>query len=471
MGVFLTTTGTASPVIINDMGGRSFVHPTVNFDLTNEFIFPELQKSDDLYTEILHGRIILRDNYGVLIQTRNDLYELEPKNDQPLNLDAGGRLRVSELTTLIDLKQLADKNPIFFDEVIIGGATSVHTPIVASTLMSVTINGDAVIRQTKMRFNYQSGKSLLVFNSFDRFQPQTNVIKRVGYFNSNATSPYNNSKDGVYVESSNGTVYVVVERTGTVVSKIAQADWDDKLDGTGRSGMTIDWSNGQVIAIDLLWLGKAGVRFAIEINNTLVYFHKLSYANIIQDVYMSSPNHSIRYEIRSTGGAGSFNHVCSSVNVEGSRNNLGVILSSNTGINQISANSSGTRYAAIGMRLKDTYLDASIDLLVFSILGTTNNNLRWEFIANPVITGTFTYVSQPNSAIQIALGTGSQTVSGGTIIDGGFIAQKADSRNTIENALRLGTMINGTRDEFILVVTPLANNLQYHASFTRREVI
>ena len=32
-----------------------------------------------------------------------------------LNLDAGGRLRVSELTTLIDLKQLADKAPLFIN--------------------------------------------------------------------------------------------------------------------------------------------------------------------------------------------------------------------------------------------------------------------------------------------------------------------------------------------------------------------
>ena len=39
--------------------------------------------------------------------------------------DAFGRFRVSQITTQIDIKQLHDKLPLFINEELIGGATSV----------------------------------------------------------------------------------------------------------------------------------------------------------------------------------------------------------------------------------------------------------------------------------------------------------------------------------------------------------
>jgi len=41
------------------------------------------------------------------------------------NLDAFGRLRVAEVTNLIDLKHVYDKNPLQVNEVTAGTATSV----------------------------------------------------------------------------------------------------------------------------------------------------------------------------------------------------------------------------------------------------------------------------------------------------------------------------------------------------------
>jgi hypothetical protein len=387
------------------------------------------------------------------------------------NLDATGRLRVSELTTLIDLKQTVDKLPLFFDEEIGGGGTSVHSTLNAETVLSVTNNNDYVIRQTKMRFNYQTGKSYLILETFDSMELQTDVIKRVGYFNSNTVAPFDSDKDGFWLESSD-KIYTVVEKSGTITSKTEQADWNvDKLDGTGASGINIDWSLGQILIMDMLWLGKAGVRWYIEIDNVPILFHVDNYANTIKEVYISNPNHSVRYEIRSTGGAGSMSHVCSTVAIEGSRNKTGVIKGHNVGTTNLDANTKDTAYAAMGIRLKSAYITAEVDLLVFSILGTTADSFLWELRANPTVNGTFTYVDEPDSALQIARGATENTVTGGDIIDNGYVYQKASERATIENALRLGMSIAGDRDEFVLTVTPISNGLDVYTSFTGREIL
>ena len=37
MAFLITTTGTQNPVVFNDIGGRSFVHPTISYNLEIEF--------------------------------------------------------------------------------------------------------------------------------------------------------------------------------------------------------------------------------------------------------------------------------------------------------------------------------------------------------------------------------------------------------------------------------------------------
>lgn len=77
------------------------------------------------------------------------------------NIDAFGRIRTSYPNTIFDCKQLYDKQPLFFDEQITnnsGTATSTHSSANAAVTMTVGAN-DTIIRQTKIRFNYQPGKS------------------------------------------------------------------------------------------------------------------------------------------------------------------------------------------------------------------------------------------------------------------------------------------------------------------------
>ena len=110
---------------------------------------------------------------------------------------------------------------------------------------------------------------------------------------------------------------------------------------------------------------------------------------------------------------------------------------------------------------------------MFSILGASNDNFLWELYRNPTIAGdAVNWNDQTNSAVQIAEGNGGNNqASGGDLIDNSYIANRTSSRDIIENAIRLGSAINGDLDELWLCVTPLSNGLSVYPSFTRREVL
>ena len=66
--IYLTTTGTLSPVPIADLGKiPGFAHPTTNFNLLNEFHIASLAFSVNLQEAVDAGYITLKDQYGLPI--------------------------------------------------------------------------------------------------------------------------------------------------------------------------------------------------------------------------------------------------------------------------------------------------------------------------------------------------------------------------------------------------------------------
>ena len=72
MALLLTTTGAAPTVQIDDLGARTFSHPTTNFNLMTEFSEDELQRSADLQAHVVATNITLTDGDGNLITTLGD---------------------------------------------------------------------------------------------------------------------------------------------------------------------------------------------------------------------------------------------------------------------------------------------------------------------------------------------------------------------------------------------------------------
>lgn len=383
--------------------------------------------------------------------------------------DAFARFRMSNPIGIFESKLLYDKRSDLWDESITnnsGNATSTHSTTNASVAMYVE-NGDTIIRQTKQWFNYQPGKSQMIMMTTVLGSGATGVTKRVGYFNSN---------NGLFLELSGSTLSVVVRKNGTDTT-INQSSWNiDKLDGTGASGITLNVTKAQIFFIDFEWLGVGRVRFGFVIDGQIYYCHQVLNANNATSVYMSTPNLPLRYEIASTSGSETLTHICSSISSEGGvrDDDAGHIHSFSTGAssNVLEANDIDTIYAAIGLRLKSTHLGTTILPTNISVLATTNDDFRWILCINPTIAGTFTFNDITSSALQGARGATANTISNlGTVVAEGYVSKTTrEITLDLRNSQRIGSQIDGTREQLVLAIMPLSPNIDIYSTIRWTEI-
>lgn len=387
------------------------------------------------------------------------------------SLDAFGKLRVTEPKTLFDAKQLTDKLPAVFDEIISGaGAASTWISGDSLTRMSTSNAGEYVIRQTSSHFNYQPGKSLLAYFT-GVFSPQTNIIKRVGLFQGLSSAPYTPT-DGIFIESTDGpsgtVAFRILKTAGTPYSlSAARPNWNlDKLDGTGPSGLTIDLNYAQLLIIDYEWLSVGRVRFGFNVGGKPIYAHQFTNANALSAPYMTSGNQPVRYEIRQTGvGSGFLNHICSSVMSEGGEEYIGTSITCSTSA-AVNTDSTTIFRPILAARLNPLSHDMALLLKDVNILNTGNGSVLWEVILNPTITGgSLNFTNTTNTNVQFADGSTALTVSGGHRLISGFAkdgnastANGTASSTLVGELAALGTKINGTPDIIVLVARSLTSN-------------
>ena len=391
------------------------------------------------------------------------------------SIDSFGRWRVANPLTIFDSKQIFDNAPLFWDDAEESGGSTGSTYNADGSLTTLDVTDTTAgkrTRQTFMRFNYQSGKSQEIFMTgiLDGSGGGTGITQALGYFDDN---------NGLFFLNDEGTKKVVVrtKTSGSVVdNKTSQVDWNlDSLDGEGPSLVTIDWTKTQIFVMDFEWLGVGRVRFGLVHKGIILYFHETDNGNVITFPYMQTPNLPLRYQIENdgTGGAATIVHMCATVISEGGAEDNGILRYKSTEGVHVDANDADTVYALVGVRLKSTHLDASIKLTDFSVLAETNDDFEWLLYWNPTVAGTFTFGNETDSSIQSAIGATANTITNGTVMDGGFSAATKDgglAGGSLKNALLLGAKIDGTPDEIVLCVRPLSASANIQGSLSWREL-
>lgn len=374
--------------------------------------------------------------------------------------DAFGRLRVSNPEMIFNSKQIFDNQPLFWDDIQESGSgtSSSHSVNTASTTISVSANtAGKRTRQTYMRFNYQPGKSQLIFMTgvLRKTGGGSGIFTRMGIFDND---------NGLFFEG-NETINLVVRTkvTGSVQNQsTSQVNWNlDRLDGTGPSGLTLDFTKSQIFVIDFEWLGVGRIRFGFNINGITYYCHESLNSNINSGVYMSTPNLPLRYQVENdgTGQASSIECICSAISSEGGKEEIGVNLYSSTDGNTVAAVKNQLN-AIIGHRLKAAYKGCTIDILDIDLLCSTLDNYEWQLVFNPTIASTFSYSGVNGTPLERAIGNGSSNfMSGGTVVAGGYGTSKSEiNSSNLKALLKLGSSITGAMDTLVLGVYPLGNN-------------
>jgi len=389
-------------------------------------------------------------------------------------VDSFGRQRISNPEMIFNNKQIFDNQPLYWNDVEVSGSgtSTSYSSNTASTTLSVSANtAGKRVRQTYMRFNYQPSKSQLIFMTgvIKKSGGGTGIVSRMGIFDDN---------NGIFLQRNGNTVSFVV-RSSTSGSpsdsnSATQANWNiDKMDGSGLSGINLDFSKSQILIIDFEWLGVGSVRVGFVVDGNVFYCHQFNHANLISGVYMSTPNLPIRYEIENSGSgaASSIECVCSAVISEGGKEDLATNLYISTGHTAITGTKNQNN-AILGIRLKSAYAGCTIDIVNLAVLMASADIYEWSIVLNPSIAGTFTYSDVTNSALQYAIGNGSTNIaSGGTLLAGGYGNSKSEiTGDQLKNLIKLGSSISGTMDTLVLCIYPLgANNVNCYAGINYRQ--
>jgi hypothetical protein len=370
------------------------------------------------------------------------------------NVDAFGRLRVSQPYTLFDSQNryAADNQ---FDVSTTGTGTTTFLPNEAAVKMEVTGAGvGSVLRQSYRSFPYQPGKGLLVLATFVMDSSQSlNLTQRVGYYN---------DQNGVFFQRIDGTYSFVLRSyvTGSVsdARTVTQANWNgDKLDGTGASGLTLDPSKAQILWMDFEWLGVGSVRCGFIINGEYIVCHTFNNANDIANVYMTTAILPVRYEIVTTTSAvaASMKAICCSVISEGGFEQTSVdhVARRTTILGTIGS----TFLPLVSIRLASGRTGAVVLPNRVQVLPTTSQNYEVALVKNPTLTGA-SWTAVPTDA-NVEYDVSATATTGGSIVQTDYVTASGSGgvQNTSEPTgynwdLQLGASIAGVSDIYTIAI-------------------
>lgn len=349
--------------------------------------------------------------------------------DSP-SIDAFGRWRTSQPNAVFDAQLTYNLQPLTFEAVTNGsGATVTHDATNRMALMtfSSTPTGGKAFMQSYKCIRYQPGRSQQIYITFVMGSGVANVVKFAGY---------SDGVNGVEFQLSGTTKqFVLYSGTGNGNQTVAQSSWNlDKLDGTGLSGLTLDTTKVQILAIDLQALYSGRVRVGFIINGILYYVHQFLAANLITTPYVQSANLPIRAGMTCTGTvSATMNYICATVMSEGGQEDIAGRGFAQSMTAAVSAGS-GARTHLLSIRPKTTFNSIAnrieFDLTGVTVLVTGTNPVLWELCIGQAITGaSYADVNSTYSGFEFSAGT----ISGSPalVIASGYVAASATANVAI----------------------------------------
>jgi len=397
--------------------------------------------------------------------------------DSP-SIDAFGKWRVSQPTTLFDSKQIVDSGSFYFDIKTTGGATVTWNSGSAQSTMAVTsTSGSRAIKQTKRIFVYQPGKSQQIICT-GKFGTKIDGIKKsIGSFD---------DENGYFFQTSGSSFGIVLRKTIDGVKTdtfISQSTWNlDKMNGTGPSANILDINKAQIYTMDYEWLGVGRVRYGVVQKGAVIYVHEINNYNSLETVYLRSPNLPVRYEIsthKNTTTGSLMTQICSTVISEGGFDNTGkrVVITSNNGatigaseydaVLFIRYNSATSKCAQI--------IPEQLDLLIKPGNSSTFAG-RWELLVNPTVTNAVTYNNVSGSVVtQVGVvSAGNVIIDPGTIIATGYFAgtsaNSVAQMVTLDPYYGLGRKIDNSSDVLAIGIKTIDNTYTVYPSLIVREL-
>ncbi len=391
--------------------------------------------------------------------------------DLSRTIDLFDRLKTASPETLFDCAFLNDKDSLLFGELTATGGTATWQANKSCVDLVVTGSiGSRVVRQSRRYIPYQPGKmqeTLVTGVMQTALTP--GVTTRIGLFDNHSDKSVDAGGDGVFFQH-NGTIGSVVLRsyiTGSQVDNIkTQPEWNiDKMDGTGPSGITLDWTKRQIFGFQLQWLGVGDVVCGVSINRRLVPVHIFQNPNQgDQYPYMRRATLPVRYEIENVNSASgaTLRQICCTVNSYGGFNPRGKIFSVRRTALVSLANANETH--AISLRLKTGYNRKTLNPLQISALCTSGGYIYMRVYLYATLTGatwTQSFAGSTNAGFEVDIGATAFDITNAVCVaDLGFSALTDQLITAFENTLLAAANIAGTADIITITLQRVGNQTE-----------
>ena len=393
-------------------------------------------------------------------------------------LDSFQRLRVSQSSTRYDSQQEYGLDTLRSWDCTANGVL----PTILSPNGSVSSAGNAVgprnvnTRMTPITSSATNGHyAVLQSRQYVRYVPGfSHLVLITGVF-ATATSP-----------AASITVRTATSGAASDLNTYAQANWYDKFDGTGPSGITLDLTKTQILFIGAQWLGVGRVIVGFDINGRLYPAMFFNHANTLTVPYTQTFNLPARLEARTsgsttitrtgyfdgdngvflqtvnTGAGGTMNFVCCSIQSEGSLEARGFPQSQNPGAATISVT---TRRPVFSIRPAATFQGitnrAHIEIEDYWLTAGSINSI-YEVVIGGTLTGaSWLAVGVPLSVANLIVGVRYRILTLGTTTNGQWNTAGATGTAVVGQSFVALTTAVGTG-----TVTPENSCSEYDISAT-----
>lgn len=387
--------------------------------------------------------------------------------DDSSSLDSFGRLRVSNLKSLLEITHSYNLSPRRMGlQRQDAGTTITHSAPVA--ILSVpAVAGRKIVHQSHQYVTYFPGKSNLI-----------RMTGNLGDGTALAGMGYGDDDDGIFLENTSSGLQIRFLSSTIGNQLIPQSEWNvNKLDGTDANKITLIRNGAYHLVIDFAWLGVGRVRVGVDIGGSTIYIHHFSFSNVVNTAYMKSGSLPVRWYLESLGSVSSMQAICASVSSDGGADPIGkeFAIARNTSKTTLALL---TRMPLISLRPKLTFNSipnkSYIILNNIAFLSSTNDNLLVELILNGTLSGdSFTSINDDSHA---ECDQSATSISGGVVIFNDYVSNQSRGlansiQDVISRTLPLVVNTSGVADIATICVTRIEGAANCYAGFNWREVV
>jgi hypothetical protein len=318
-------------------------------------------------------------------------------------LDAFSNVPTAPPAFVADGQFTYDLQPLVYEQITSGDGTVTHnaTERAARCLINTATGaGNKAIMQSFQYYRYQSGRAQQIFITF-------NFNSNTGVSNLRRFASYGDENNAIGFEL-NGTTknFFIKSDTSVGDQSVAQSAWNlDKLDGTGKSGYTLDTSKTLILVIDFQALYVGRVRIGFDIDGVIIWCHQFLHSNRVTAPYIQTANLPVRVGMESSGTTATDDDmlfICSCVL---SRGGQGKIAGFDFSVSGTVTAGSGTRTHLLSVRPKTTFnsITNRVEFVLedIEIVVTGSNSVYWELCLGQALTApTYTDANTTYSAFE-----------------------------------------------------------------------